>query len=85
MANVEGWSNCGVDNAETQTLVNLLALRQIDIKKVNGVEIVTLHYGYSEKPVALNAEHSRNFLISAGLRQVESIIQVAPKPRLQGV
>jgi len=73
-----GWVDCGFDTDGKQVYVNLLTLRHIVIKPGAGGleapegEMVTLRYMAVEEPVQLGAEHSREFLIKAGLRKEES-------------
>ena len=85
-----GWTDCGKDSKGKQVYVNLFGLRHIEITNADndmfnraaqtpkGSELVALYYGGVREPILLNAEHSKQFLLAAGLRKPQSDIIVMP-------
>lgn len=73
---ISGYVNCGMDRDGHQLVIYLLAVSEIEVKPsvevatTKPVELVTLTY-LQGRVRALNAEHSKGFLVAAGMRKPE--------------
>jgi hypothetical protein len=78
---VGGWIDCGADGEGKQVLINIAVIKQIEIEPLpSGGDAVTIHYAGPGEPAKLGPAHRKQFLVSVGLRQLESKLYV-PDPK----